>query len=248
MSVASLILGIIGLLTSCIVIGIIPSIIGLILGILSMKSTKNKGASIAGIVTSAVGILIFVIILVGAMGISDSVNEEEPVKVETSAELESEAEVESEEVSEATEEETTTVAESETEEEQVTFGIGETAELNDVQVTMLDYYETSGSDYNKPSDGNTFVLIEFEVANNSDEEIIVSSMMSFEAYADDYSLNYSIAAILESDENQLDGTIAPGKKMKGEIGYEVPADWSDIEIHFTESVWSDSDFVFEITK
>ena len=149
MSVASLVLGIIGLLTSCIVIGIVPSIIGLILGILSMKSTKNKGASIAGIVTSAVGILIFVIILVGAMGISDSVNEEEPVKVETSAESESEAKVESEEESE-TEEETTTVAESETEEEQVTFGIGETADLNDVQVTMMDYYESPGSDYNKP--------------------------------------------------------------------------------------------------
>ena len=86
------------------------------------------------------------------------------------------------------------------------------------------------------------------MGKNSDEEIIVSSMMSFEAYADDYSLNYSIAAILESDENQLDGTVAPGKKMKGEIGYEVPADWSGIEIHFTESVWNGSDFVFEITK
>ena len=51
------------------------------------------------------------------------------------------------------------------------FGIGETAEMNDVQVTMVNYTQNSGSEYNKPSDGNEFVLVEFEIANNSDSEI-----------------------------------------------------------------------------
>lgn len=94
-----------------------------------------------------------------------------------------------------------------------------------------------------------FVLVEFEIANNSDSELSVSSMLSFDAYADDYALNYSLSATMESESgSQLDGTIAPGKKMRGEIGYEVTADWSNIEIHFTDNVWSSSDFVFEINK
>ena len=74
-------------------------------------------------------------------------------------------------------------------------------------------------------------------------------MASFEAYADDYALNYSLNALLENESaNQLDGTIAAGKKMNGVIGYEVPADWKDIEIHFTDNVWSSNKFKFEITR
>lgn len=132
---------------------------------------------------------------------------------------------------------------------QTVFSQGETAEMNDVQVTLVGYEESAGSEYNTPSEGNVFVLANFEIANNSDSELAVSSMVSFEAYADDYALNYSLSALMEkSDSNQLDGTVAPGKKMNGWIGYEVPANWSNIEIHFTDNVWRDSKFVFEIKK
>ena len=136
-----------------------------------------------------------------------------------------------------------------TETEKDTFGIGEVAEMNDVQVTMVNYTESEGSEYNKPSEGNEFVLVEFEIANNSDSEMTVSSMASFEAYADDYALNYSLnAAVDNPDANQLDGTIAAGKKMNGVIGYEVPKDWKNLEIHFTDNVWSSNKFKFEITR
>ena len=128
------------------------------------------------------------------------------------------------------------------------FTVGETAEMNDVQVTLLKYSESKGSEYNKPSDGNVFLMAEFEIVNNSDSEMNVSSMLSFEAYADDYALNYSLGAITENNDPQLDGTIAAGKKMKGYIGYEVPKDWSTVEIHFTDDVWSDNKFKFEIKK
>lgn len=134
-------------------------------------------------------------------------------------------------------------------EEKSTFGIGETAELNDIQVTMKSYSESQGSEYNKPTEGNEFVLVEFEIANHSDKELNVSSVMSFEGYADDYALSYSVSALMEKNEaNQLDGTIAPGKKMNGVIGYEVPADWKNLEIHFTDNVWSSSKFKFEISR
>lgn len=128
------------------------------------------------------------------------------------------------------------------------FTVGETAEMNDVQVTLLNYSESKGSEYNKPSDGNVFLMAEFEIVNNSDSEMNVSSMLSFEAYADDYALNYSLGAITENNDTQLDGTIAAGKKMKGYIGYEVPKDWSTVEIHFTDDVWSNNKFKFEIKK
>ena len=91
-------------------------------------------------------------------------------------------------------------------------------------------------------------MAEFEIVNHSDSEMSVSSMLSFEAYADDYALNYSLGAITDNNDTQLDGTIAAGKKMKGYIGYEVPKDWSTVEIHFTDDVWSNNKFKFEIKK
>lgn len=133
-------------------------------------------------------------------------------------------------------------------EKETKFRKGETAEMNDIQVTMTSCKLGKGSEYNKPDDGNAYLLAEFEIKNNSDDELTVSSIMSFEAYADDYKLDYSFGAIMEAEGNQLDGSVAPGKKMKGWIGWEVPEDFKAVEVHFTDNVWSSDKFVFLIER
>ena len=125
------------------------------------------------------------------------------------------------------------------------FQVGDTAALNDVNVCLVEVTESNGSQYNQPNDGNVFVLCEFEIANNSDEEITVSSIMSFEAYCDDYACTFSLTALMEKgNKNQLDGTVAPGKKFNGVIGYEVPADWQKLEVHYTPDFFNGKDIVF----
>lgn len=81
------------------------------------------------------------------------------------------------------------------------FKKGEIAELNGVQVTLTDYKESTGSEYNKPTDGNVFLMAEFEIANNTDKELAISSVLCFEAYADDYALNFSFSALMEKLRN-----------------------------------------------
>lgn len=125
-----------------------------------------------------------------------------------------------------------------------TFGLMETAEMNNVQVTMTNYKESYGSDWNSPEDGNVFVLVEFDIVNNSNSDLAVSSVMSFDAYADGYSTSLSLGALVENNDSQLDGTIAGGKRMRGWIGYEVPTNWNSLEIHFTVDVWSSNKFEF----
>lgn len=130
------------------------------------------------------------------------------------------------------------------------FKKGEIAELNGVQVTLTDYRESTGEEFVKPAEGNVFLLAEFEIVNNTEKELTVSSMMSFKAYADDYALNYSVSAMTQKEGNQaqLDGAVAAGKKMKGWIGWEVPNAYKNVEIHFTDNVWSNSKFLFLIEK
>lgn len=125
------------------------------------------------------------------------------------------------------------------------FYVGETAELKGVSVTFVGVTESMGSTYNTPTDGNVFVLCEFEIANNSDKEITVSSMMSFEAYCDDYTCTFSLGALMEKgNKDQLDGTVAAGKRFNGVVGYEVPVDWQELEIVFTPDLWNGKDIIF----
>ena len=117
------------------------------------------------------------------------------------------------------------------------FHIGETAELKNIRATLVSVTESTGSQFNKPSDGKIFLLCEFSIENNSNNDIAVSSIISFEAYCDDYSINQSVSALIGTDKTSLDGNIAAGKKMNGIIGYEVPANWNHIEINFTPDFW-----------
>ena len=127
------------------------------------------------------------------------------------------------------------------------FGIGDRVELNDIVVTLLDVTETAGSEYLGPAEGNTFVLCEFDIENNSSKEINVSSILCFDAYCDDYACSISISALAaKENKNQLDGSVAAGKKLNGVVGYEVPADWKEFEIRFTPDFWAGKEIVFTV--
>ena len=93
-----------------------------------------------------------------------------------------------------------------------------------------------------------FLLCEFSIDNQSDKDIAVSSIASFNAYVDDYSTNLSISAIIATDKTQLDGAVAAGKKMTGVVGYEVPKGWKEIEIRFTPDFWSGNEIEFIANK
>ena len=135
---------------------------------------------------------------------------------------------------------------------ETTYGIGDIVSYNNVDVCILSYSESSGGDWSKPESGNIFVYPVIEISNNSDEELHISSMMSFNSYCDDYLLDYSSNALMaistEDGMQALDMTIAPGKKAKGVLGLEVPTDWKTIEIYYKDNVWLDSNFSFVIEK
>lgn len=125
------------------------------------------------------------------------------------------------------------------------FKLGDAVELDGITVSFVDVITSTGADFSKPEEGNVFVLCEFEIANNSKEELAVSSMMSFEAYCDGYTCDYSLSALLaKGNKSQLDGSVAAGKKMRGVVGYEVPADWQELEIQYTIDLLKGSKIVF----
>lgn len=129
-----------------------------------------------------------------------------------------------------------------------TFRVGDRVEMSDIYVTLVSVTESNGNSYLKPSDGNVFVICEFTIENESKDDLAVSSMMCFKAYADDFFTSLSIGGMAASEKSQLDGSIAAGKKMNGIVAYEVPADWSEFEIRYTPNVYSSKEFVFTYSK
>lgn len=114
MAVASLVLGILGMILSCLVIGVVPSIIGFVLGIVAIKSNKpNKGLAVGGLVTSCVGIAIFIVIVVAMSGSSGDSDGEVSQVVESQIETE----IQTGEIVASEELATETETEEETEEE-----------------------------------------------------------------------------------------------------------------------------------
>lgn len=61
LAITSMVCGIIGLIFSCMVIGIAPCLIGLILGIFALINSEDSlGMAISGIITSVIGIAVFI--------------------------------------------------------------------------------------------------------------------------------------------------------------------------------------------
>lgn len=129
------------------------------------------------------------------------------------------------------------------------FTVGDTLEMDNVLVTLNDVSESNGSQFLKPTDGNVFVICEFTIENNTDSEMAVSSIMSFEGYFDDYAANLSLGAMTaDQSKQQLDGKVAPGKKISGVVGYEAPEDWAEMEVRFKPNAFTSDAFVFNYFK
>lgn len=133
-------------------------------------------------------------------------------------------------------------------EEKTTFALNETAVFKNLKITATELKESDGKSFFKPESGNVFVGVKFTIENISDEEQTVSSLLLFDAYADDVSCNYSITGTTAFGNETVDGTIAPGKKIVGWYGVEIPANWEELEINIKNDWLSDNPATFVFGK
>lgn len=70
----------------------------------------------------------------------------------------------------------------------------ETAAYNGIEITMDSYVESEGDDWSVPTEGNEFMFVHMTIVNQTSDDLVISSMASFENYCDDTKLDYSAAA------------------------------------------------------
>lgn len=126
------------------------------------------------------------------------------------------------------------------------FKVGETIHLKDYKVTV-NGVRTATQDKSgllKADDGKEYFLVDCTVENTSDKDQVISSAMMFKVVDEDGQA-YNLAIFPEAN-GQLDGTIGPTRKIKGEYCVQVPLNKTGLELEFDSSFISGQQVIIKL--
>lgn len=187
---------------------------------------KRKKGKLKWILIAVVAVIIIAAIAGG--GDSDEPKKTGEVTTEkTAMQKENDDMSETDNKQEDSEEETT-------EETKTSFQVGDIVETSDLKISYISAEEyTSTNEFIQPKDGYVYYRMEFEFENIGDTDQTISSIISWNCYADGYAMEASYVG-----DDVLDATISPGKKATGAVYYEVPSDAKDITLEYEVDAWS----------
>lgn len=175
LSICSMVFGIIGLLLSCVWIGIFPAAIGLLLGIIALATHHSKGMAIAGVVTSAIGIIIAAFILITGTAASSILENQglaslDKSKKETVKKEADESKDDSNDSPETEEPTSTPEPEQPADDNMIDFNTGEYIMRYTGHVVSSDYK------------GEPCLLVYYDFTNNSDKNISCATSVIMRAF------------------------------------------------------------------
>lgn len=240
MAIASMILGIIGLLLSVVGIGLFPAIAALILGIIVIvKKRFGRRMAITGIAAATVGIALVIIILIIVTANSGTKESAKKDTIESNV-TNDPGQSATQEPSKILNTQEDKIDESEASRSDNTFQVGESLELKDERLTYLSCDEnyTPDNQFAQPKSGNKIVRLEFEYDNIGQIDRSIS-FYSFTGYADGYKVDPWYYA-----DDDINGTISSGKKVKGAVYFEVPKDAKEITVEYDMNLWTSKKAIF----
>lgn len=123
--------------------------------------------------------------------------------------------------------------ESESTPESNEYTVGQTFQKDGIGVTLNSATRSEGTEYTKPAEGKVFLLLDWTISNDTDEEFNTFDI-SFNTYVDGALTDTTYAG----EENSLSAAdiLVPGSRVTGVEGYEVPADFKNVEIRVTNGL------------
>lgn len=127
-----------------------------------------------------------------------------------------------------------------------TFNIGDTIKMGDLTIVVNAVRTDQGNEFIKPDEGNIYYIIDVTIENNGEEEVAISSLAMFKLY-DSEGYNYSIT-VGPDTKGQLDGNLGSGRKMRGELVYEIPTDAKGLELVFESDIFGKGQAVIKLDR
>jgi hypothetical protein len=121
---------------------------------------------------------------------------------------------------------------------QTTYQVGEAIKIGDLVLVVNDVGSPKGDKFNKPKDGQRFVVVDLTIENKSTKEEALSSMLQMslkDAGGQKYTID--LGATTAAGGSTPDGKLAAGEKLRGKVGFQVPADAKDLVFVFDANVF-----------
>jgi hypothetical protein len=248
LATASLVLGIVGL-----VIGLIPFlgwfmfpvwILAIVFGIIGRKQSFKRTSATVGMILGIITLIYkFGFWIIVAFVPTDEMNDTTTAFDNNTNEV-----VQNEEENEESNENSNNTSlnneennanEDETEEnlENQTFGVGDAVEHDDYSLVVNDVEKSQGEDFDEPSDGNEYVIVEVTIDNNGDDTISYNPY-HFNIQNSQGNITDTTFTTIDSDTSLSSGDLAPGGTVSGTLAFEAPVDDPELELIFEPSFWS----------
>ena len=199
------------------------NIVGLILGIISLKQIKNtgeqgKGIAIAGIVISAISIFITILtILLLSLGVIAGFNAYQDCVENggTNCELDSSS----------TDDKPPKDSSSDV------VAVDTYANAGELRVKVNSVKEYDGGDFNKPNQGNIYLNIELEIENDGFDTRNISGIYASIKDDENNKYNESFVSVPQGSPT-IDGELPSKQTVKGIVGFEVAKDAKGLVLQF----------------
>ena len=128
--------------------------------------------------------------------------------------------------------------------------VGDTLEIDGAQFTLTNtkMYSsiTDGNHGDVPDLGNEYLILFFDVKNNSDNDILVS-YLNFSGIVDDDSVMSSLLLEEIDGFNNLNKNIKPGESVSGYVAFEVDENFRQFELHY-HRLLTNKEIVFSVNN
>jgi len=206
-----------------IVFAFLFNIVGLILGIISLKQIKKtgeqgKGIAIAGIVISSISIFITTLtILLFTLGIIAGFNAYQDCVENggTNCDIDSSSTEEKEPKNTS----------------KGTVAVDTYTNAGELRVKVNSVKEYDGGDFNKPNQGNIYLNVEMEIENDGFDTRNISGI--YASIKDDENNKYNVSFVsVPQGSPTIDGELPSKQTVKGIVGFEVAKDAKGLVLQF----------------
>lgn len=127
-----------------------------------------------------------------------------------------------------------------------TFEIGDSVKAGNLIFTVNSTRTDEGGDFIKPDEGKIYYIVDVTVENTGDESETVSSLMMFKLF-DSQGYNYTITIGPET-QGSVDGEISAGRKLRGELAFEIPKDATGLELQIDPTLFGSGQIIVNLDK
>ena len=120
-----------------------------------------------------------------------------------------------------------------------TYNIGDVIQIGSLILTVNGVTNPPGDQFNQPSTGKKFVVVDLTIENKGTTSISVSSLLQM-SLKDSTGQKYDVdlMASVASGGSTPDGEIVVGDKLRGQVGFQVPTDATGLMFVFDADIFA----------